>query len=131
MDAGDGHTYYDISLVDGYNLPLAIVLRPDSGGVNRSLDTIPSSLTNPSCVGSVGNFAGSGYNPYSQGSFLGTTAQDPLPFDNSISTNQVATWCPWNLQATGTSGPLNGVYVYPDGNLQRPVFNPCYSACAK
>lgn len=28
LDAGDGHTYYDISLVDGYNVPMAIVLQP-------------------------------------------------------------------------------------------------------
>jgi hypothetical protein len=48
LDAGDGQSYYDISLVDGYNLPLAIVLVPHG---NSSLDDIPPNLTNPSCEG--------------------------------------------------------------------------------
>ncbi|KAL9062603.1 MAG: hypothetical protein Q9157_008776 [Trypethelium eluteriae] len=52
MDGGDGQSYYDISLVDGYNLPIAIVLQ---GGSNSSFQGIPPNATNPSCVASLGN----------------------------------------------------------------------------
>ena len=59
FDAGDSHTYYDISLVDGYKLPL--VMQPLA---NSSLDDIPPNLTNPSCQGTVGLLQQKGYNPY-------------------------------------------------------------------
>lgn len=61
LDAGDGHTYYDISLVDGYNLPMALVLQPLE---NVTLDDIPPNLTNPSCQGTAGLLAQKGYDPY-------------------------------------------------------------------
>lgn len=61
LDAGDGHTYYDISLVDGYNLPIAMVLQPLE---NVTLDDIPPNLTNPSCQGTSGLLAAKGYDPY-------------------------------------------------------------------
>lgn len=64
FDAGNNHTHYDISLVDGYNLPLAIVMQPLA---NSSLDNIPPNLTNPSCQGTVGLLQQKGYNPYTGG----------------------------------------------------------------
>jgi beta-mannosidase len=103
LDAGDGHTYYDISLVDGYNIPIAIVLQPLE---NVTLDDIPPNLTNPSCQGTSGLLA----------------AQNE---------NEVSRWCPWDLQQSPPDKPGDGVYPYPDDNIQRPSFNPCFSACAK
>lgn len=110
---------------------MAIVLVPHG---NSSLDDIPPNLTNPSCVASVGDLAGSNFNPYSgQGSqiFLGTNSSFPLPFDTKVSSSDVADWCPWDLQVSPPSSPGDGVYPYPDTNIARPPFNPCYSACAK
>ena len=131
FDAGDGHAYYDISLVDGYNLPLAIVMQPLA---NSSLDDIPPNLTNPSCQGTVGLLQQKGYNPYASGyqQFLGTNSSYPLPFDEKVDDQQVSSrWCPWDLQVNPPSKPGDGVYPYPDDNIQRPAFDPCYSACAK
>ena len=133
LDGGDGQTYYDISLVDGYNLPMAIVLLPPEGNSKFSADDIPPNLTNPSCIGSVGDLAGntSDYNPYGSGDFLGTNSQNPLPFLTNVSASDVAQWCPWDLQVSPPLSPGDGVYPYPDSNIARPVFDPCYSACAK
>ncbi|CAA9960887.1 Thaumatin family protein [Pyrenophora teres f. maculata] len=129
LDAGDGHTYYDISLVDGYNVPMAIVLQPLE---NITLDDIPPNLTNPSCQGTDGLLAPQGYNPYPEyPDFLRTNTSYPLPFDQDVDENKISRWCPWDLQQTPPEKPGDGVYPYPDDNIQRPQFNPCYSACAK
>jgi hypothetical protein len=129
LDAGDGHTYYDISLVDGYNIPLAIVLQPLE---NVTLDDLPPNLTNPSCQGTDGLLAEQGYNPYPQyPDFLRTNTSFPLPFDQSVDEDTISKWCPWDLQQSPPQKPGDGVYPYPDDNIQRPQFNPCYSACAK
>ena len=130
LDAGDGHTYYDISLVDGYNIPMAIVLQPLQ---NVSLDDIPPNLTNPSCQGTLGLLREKSYDPYSSGHerFLGTNSSYPLPFEREVDDNQVARWCPWDLQQEPPDKPGDGVYPYPDDNIERPAFNPCFSACAK
>ena len=128
LDAGDGQSYYDISLVDGYNLPLAIVLVPHG---NSSLDDIPPNLTNPSCEGTGAMLAPSNFNPYGSGTFLGTNASYPLPFETKVTTSNANQWCPWDLQVNAPSAPGNNVYPYPDGNIQRPAFDPCFSACAK
>jgi beta-mannosidase len=129
LDAGDGHTYYDISLVDGYNIPMAIVLQPLQ---NVSLDDIPPNLTNPSCQGTAGLLAPKGYNPYDDyPKFLQTNSSYPLPFDGSVDDKQISRWCPWDLQQEPPDKPGDGVYPYPDDNIERPHFNPCFSACAK
>ena len=131
LNTGDGQTYYDISLVDGYNIPMAIVWQ--TGG-NASLEEIPPNLTNPSCVGTAGGqLADQGYNPYESAtqSFLSTNSTYPLPFDQKVDASTVANWCPWDLQVNKPNPPGNGVYMYPDNNIQRPIFDPCYSACAK
>lgn len=121
-------SYYDISLVDGYNLPIAIVLQ---GNGKANVDDIPPNQTNPSCVASIGDLGPANHDPY-KGSqqFLGTDSSNPLPF-NDASASTVAQWCPWDLQVSPPSAPGSGVYPYPDGNVQRPAFSPCFSACAK
>ncbi|KAI9750198.1 MAG: hypothetical protein M4579_006567 [Chaenotheca gracillima] len=130
LSSSSGQAFYDISLVDGYNLPLAIVLL--SGG-NDVFDEIPPNLTNPSCVGTGALLAAEGYDPYNGTSpiFLGTNASFPLPFDKRASLKSLSRWCPWDLQLQPPSKPGNGVYPYPDDHIQRPLFDPCYSACAK
>ncbi|KAF2843699.1 Osmotin, thaumatin-like protein [Patellaria atrata CBS 101060] len=130
LDAGDGQTYYDISLVDGYNLPMAIVLQPLG---NSSLDDIPPNLTSPSCVATAGHLSDRDFSPYGGDSqmFLGTNSSFPLPFESEVDNNDVSRWCPWDLQVSPPTKPGDGVYPYPDDNIQRPAFDPCYSACAK
>ncbi|KAF2148419.1 Osmotin, thaumatin-like protein [Myriangium duriaei CBS 260.36] len=123
LNGGQSQTFYDISLVDGYNLPMAIVT------INPS--TLPSNKANPSCVATAGQLAAMGFNPYANGPFLGTNNSDPLPFDKSVTASQASSWCPWDLQEFPPSQPNNGVYPYPDGNIARPAFDPCQSACAK
>ena len=128
FQSASNQAFYDISLVDGYNLPIAIVLLPSG-----SLTDIPPNLTNPVCIGTAALLASEGYDPYSSSSVsvLGTNASYPLPFDNSISASTVSQWCPWGLQLLPPSEPANGVYSYPDDSITRPDFDPCYSACAK
>lgn len=129
LDGGDGQTYYDISLVDGYNLPLGVALIAHG---NASLADIPPNLTNPACMATVGELAGSNYNPYSGGqTVLGTNSTYPLPWDTAVSSSTVSSWCPWDLQVSPPTSPGDGVYPYPDSNIARPAFDPCYSACAK
>ena len=130
LDSPSGQTFYDISLVDGYNLPMAIVLLPAD---NPTLSEIPPNLTNPSCIGTAGLLASEGYNPYlsTTTSFLGTNSSFPLPFENTQTIQRVSRWCPWDLQLAPPSKPGDGVYPYPDDIIERPIFDPCYSACAK
>ena len=131
LHGSDSQTFYDISLVDGYNLALAIVLLPNG---NSALEALDPSTTNPSCIASVAGFAGSAssYNPYANNQqFLGTSSSQPLPFDTKQTSQSVSSWCPWDLQVSPPLAPGNGVYPYPDGNIARPAFDPCYSACAK
>lgn len=127
LNGGDDQTYYDISIVDGYNMDLAIVMI-----ANGAKNAPAPNLSNPSCVASVGGLQ-TNFNPYTSGSqtFLGTSSSDPLPFDTKVTRSQVSDWCPWDLQVSPPTAPGNGVYPYPDSNIQRPAFDPCYSACAK
>lgn len=128
LSGAHDQSYYDISLVDGYNLPMAIVVQPDG---KSNVEDIPPNQTNPSCVASIGNIGPQDYNPYSNSQqFLGTNSSFPLPF-NEAPTSKVSSWCPWDLQVSPPQGPGDGVYPYPDSNVQRPPFNPCLSACAK
>ncbi|KAH9819899.1 pathogenesis-related protein 5-like [Teratosphaeria destructans] len=129
MNGSSSQTFYDISLVDGYNLPVAIVLLPNG---NSALEKLDQSTTNPSCVASVGDLAAQGFDPYGNGQiFLGTSSSDPLPFEQNNSASDVSSWCPWDLQVNPPQAPGNGTYPYPDTDVARPAFNPCYSACAK
>lgn len=127
LATSSGQTFYDISLVDGYNLPLAIIsLYPESD--NSSLTRIPPNLTNPICIGTAALLTAQGD---TSDSTSGTNSSYPIPLDKSVSVSDVASWCPWNLQVNIPTVPPDGVYSYPDTKIQRPTFNPCYSACAK
>ncbi|KAE9979432.1 hypothetical protein EG328_000844 [Venturia inaequalis] len=129
LDAGDGQTYYDISLVDGYNIPMAIVMQPLG---NASVEDIPPNLTNPCCIATYGQLAAQNFNPYEGGKmYLGTNESFKLPLEQNVNDEQVRDWCPWNLMQNKPQPPSDGVYTYPDSSVQKPPFNPCYSACAK
>lgn len=122
-------TFYDISLVDGYNLPLAIVMIAEG---NTKLTGLNPGKTNPSCVASVSDLAAAPFNPYSNNQvFLGTNSSYPLTFETKQTNSSVSSWCPWDLQVNPPTAPGDGVYPYPDGDVARPAFDPCLSACAK
>jgi Thaumatin family len=110
-------SFYDISLVDGYNLPLAIqVILPSK---THSPNATKANETNPMCIGSVDYLAPETWNPYANGAkYLSTSSSNPLPFDNTTTASQVSSWCPSDLQQN------------PSGST-RPPFNPCLSACVK
>ncbi|KAL8656774.1 MAG: hypothetical protein Q9210_000017 [Variospora velana] len=119
LSSSSGQTFYDISLVDGYNIPMGII------AINSD---VPPSLTNPMCIGTASllDAARSGL-----GREFGSNSSYPLPLEESESWNDVQGWCPWDLQLDPPKKPGDGVYPYPDDNIKRPYFNPCYSACAK
>ncbi|KAL8971419.1 MAG: hypothetical protein Q9183_001066 [Haloplaca sp. 2 TL-2023] len=109
LASASGQTFYDISLVDGYNIPLAI---------NAINSEVPESMTNPICIGTASELGSPG-----------TISR--IPLERSESWDDVQGWCPWDLQLSPPRKPGDGVYPYPDDDIQRPYFNPCYSACAK
>jgi len=113
--------------VDGYNIPIGIVYLGSSSD-NSSLTDIPPNLTNPICIGSAALLAPQGD---TSDATLGSNSTYPLPLDQSVTSSQIASWCPWELQVNPPQAPGDGVYPYPDDNIQRPLFNPCFSACAK
>ncbi|KAI1840492.1 hypothetical protein JX266_013328 [Neoarthrinium moseri] len=113
-------TFYDISLVDGYNLPLGIVYHPAANTSN-----IPPNFVNAACIATPGylmapNRTGIAY----------TNSSFPMPYEDSQTNSGISNWCPWDLQAFIPDKPGDGIYPYPDDNVERPVFDPCKSACA-
>jgi hypothetical protein len=123
--SGGKQIFYDISLVDGYNIPLAIVFIP---GDNANLSDIPPNLTNPACIATAGWLA----DPAPSG-LLGnlSTPAFPIPYESARTNADAADWCPWDLQVSPPTKPGDGVYPYPDDNIKRPVFDPCLAACIK
>ncbi|CAG8983441.1 hypothetical protein HYALB_00000610 [Hymenoscyphus albidus] len=122
---GGVQAFYDISLVDGYNLPLGIVFIP---GDDPKLQKVPPNLTNAVCIataGFVADPAPSGTNGDS------SNASYPVPYEATQSNSDIASWCPWDLLKIQPDKPGDGVYPYPDDNIKRPIFDPCNSACAK
>jgi hypothetical protein len=118
LQAHANQSFYDISLVDGYNLPLAIQVIPTNGTA-----VPPANQTNPICAGSLQGFdSNKNFNPYNSSNsvFFGTNASTPLPFESKMSYADVSHWCPWNLQFT----PMEEV-----GNTRLP-FDPCRSLCS-
>ena len=127
LASSSGQTFYDISLVDGYNIPMAIIsLYPETG--NSSLEEIPPNLTNPICIGTASLLADEGS---TADALSGTNDSYPIPLEQSQSKSDVQAWCPWDLQLNQPTEPSDGIYSYPDGKVQRPLFQPCFSACAK
>ncbi|KAI1420833.1 thaumatin family protein [Xylaria sp. FL1777] len=113
-------TFYDISLVDGYNLPLGIVYHPAD-----NTTFIPPNLVNPTCIATAGFLSAP-----SQTGLTYTNVTYPMPYQSTLTNRELSDWCPWDLQAFPPDKPGDGVYPYPDDNIQRPVFDPCMSACA-
>ena len=107
---------------------MAIVLIP-----SPSLEDVPPNLTNPVCIGSASLLEAEGFNPAdpSADSVLGTNASYPLLFDKTNNRASVAQWCPWELQLLPVTKPADGIFSYPDTSISRPIFEPCFSACAK
>lgn len=127
MSSNTQQTFYDISLVDGYNLAMAIrFLAAESS--NRNLTEIPPNLTNPVCIGSTSLLQPVGSTTNIN---FGTNSTYPLPLDQTMSPAFVSSWCPFPLLAFPPEKPGDGVYPYPDDNIKRPLFAPCFSACAK
>ena len=125
LTSSSGQTWYDISLVDGYNIPMAILfLAPSSG----PLADIPPNLTNPACIG-TGALLGSADSPADRAA--GGDASFPLPLERRNTADDVRRWCPWDLQLRPPLKPGDGVYPYPDDAIARPEFDPCFSACAR
>lgn len=113
-------TFYDISLVDGYNIPMGLRYIP---GKNTTF--IPPNLTNCACIatsGWVADIAETG-TYYSNSSF-------PTPLEGTGTDKSVRNWCPWPYLAFPPKKPGNGVFPYPDDSVVRPDFSPCNSACA-
>ena len=127
LATASGQTFYDISLVDGYNLPIGIVsLYTESG--NSTLTDVPPNLTNPVCIGTSSFLSGVGSQDDAE---LGSNSSYIIPLEEKVTPSDVSRWCPWDLQVSPPTKPGDGVYPYPDDTIQRPVFDPCYSACAK
>ena len=124
LSSPSGQTFYDISLVDGYNLPLAIISLY-SRAKDSKLRNIPPNLTNAICIGTISLLGGT------TDATLGTGGSYSIPLEQKVTAADVARWCPWDLQQDPPSKPGDGVYPYPDDNIQRPIFDPCFSACAK
>jgi hypothetical protein len=121
-------TFYDISLVDGYNIPIGIVYLGNSSGNSNSSD-YPPNLTNPVCIGTAALLTDPANAPDAY--FGSNSTRYPLPLEHQVSQHDVQEWCPWDLQQNPPPKPGDGVYPYPDDIIQRPLFNPCYSACTK
>ncbi|UJO14170.1 Thaumatin-like protein 1 [Fulvia fulva] len=122
---GDGEqSFYDLSLVDGYNLDMAIVLDPN--GVSK-LEELDTSTTNPSCIGSANDFDASGSSSRQQ--VLGISNKSV--FEDKQTAQSLSNWCPFDLLENAPKAPGDGVYPYPGGNVQRPAYQACNSACEK
>ncbi|KAK6587250.1 hypothetical protein PZA11_000540 [Diplocarpon coronariae] len=104
---------------------LTIIFIP---GDNPKLQDIPPNLTNCACIATAGWLA-----PPADSGVSGNSTTDayPLPYESKYTNDKVADWCPWDLQKAQPTKPGDGVYPYPDDNIQRPVFDPCLSACSK
>ena len=120
-------TVYDISLVDGYNLPMAIISLLSTSPSGNFSD-LPPNLTNPICIGTSTLLDSKVSIPSYD---FGSNTTFPLPLEKSLDVTTLQRWCPWDLQLAPPAKPGDGVYPYPDDHIARPVFNPCFSACAK
>lgn len=111
----------DISLVDGYNIPLGLEYIADP---TSNATAPPANLVSPACIATKGYLA----SPNRTGTEY-TSAQYPMPYEFSQSNAHVGHWCPWGLQDPTPAKPGDGIYPYPDDNIARPTFDPCLSAC--
>lgn len=98
------------------------------GAKNPNLTDIPPNLTNPVCIGTSSLLAPVGA---TSDETFGTNTTYPIPLEQSVSNSDVQSWCPFPLLYLPPQKPGDGVYPYPDDKIQRPIFSPCLSACAK
>lgn len=113
-------TFYDISLVDGYNIPIGINYIPA-----KNTTFIPPNLTNCACVATPGWL----HTHNTTGTFY-TNSSYPVPLETQETDKSLRRWCPWPLLAFPPTKPGDGIYPYPDDKVRRPDFSPCKSACA-
>ncbi|PHH83602.1 hypothetical protein CDD82_6630 [Ophiocordyceps australis] len=113
-------TFYDISLVDGYNLPIGINHIP-----SRNTTYIPPNLTNCACIATAGWL----YEPALTGTYY-ANASFPVPLEPHETNERARSWCPWPNLAFPPTKPGDGIYPYPDDKVRRPIFAPCKSTCA-
>ncbi|KAJ4416288.1 hypothetical protein N0V82_006818 [Gnomoniopsis sp. IMI 355080] len=115
--------FLDISLVDGYNVPLGLQYLADP---TSNTTAPPANLVSPACIATTGYLS----SPNRTGTDY-TNATYPMPYESSETNSHVGHWCPWSLQTPEPPKPGAGIYPYPDDNVARPVFDPCLSACHK
>ncbi|KAH6888017.1 thaumatin family-domain-containing protein [Thelonectria olida] len=113
-------TFYDISLVDGYNLPIGIKHIP-----SKNTSFIPPNLTNCACIATPGWL----YAESETGTYYANSTY-PIPLETTIDNKRAARWCPWRYLTFPPTKPGDGIYPYPDDMIKRPDFSPCNSACA-
>jgi hypothetical protein len=113
-------TFYDISLVDGYNVPMSLVYVPA-----ENTTFIPPNLTNCACIATPGWL----WSPAKSG-VVYTNSSYPIPWESATTNDPLRNWCPWDLLAFPPEKPGDGVYPYPDDDVYRPDFSPCKSQCA-
>ncbi|KAK3298617.1 thaumatin family-domain-containing protein [Chaetomium fimeti] len=142
-DAND-QTFYDISLVDGYNLPLAIIYHPAP-----NTTWIPPNLTNCACIASAGYLTPSSstsIHPSPDPAALNTNNTYPMPYEPLQTNSTIQTWCPLYLQQSpphnkpeeeepqepiepGTSPSPNSTTTTTT-TTPPPTFHPCLSPCS-
>lgn len=113
-------TFYDISLVDGYNIPIGINYIPA-----ENTTFIPPNLTNCACIATTGWL----HDPATTGTYS-TNSTYPVPLEDTGSNANIRNWCPWPYLVFPPTKPGDGIYPYPDDHIERPAFSPCNSACS-
>lgn len=86
---------------------------------------IPPNFVNAACIATPGYLMA----PNRTGYYYTNTTY-PMPYEDSETNDGITNWCPWDLQAFQPDKPGDGIYPYPDDDVERPVFDPCKSACA-
>ena len=114
-------SFYDISLVDGYNIPMAVKHIPPK----NASKPIPPNLTNPACIATAGWI----WEPTPLGTIYGS-AEYPIPWEIHVTNQNVRRWCPWDQLAFPPDKPGDGIFPYPDDNVPRTDFSPCLSRCS-
>ncbi|KAH7316472.1 thaumatin family protein [Stachybotrys elegans] len=113
-------TFYDLSLVDGYNIPMGINYIPA-----ENTTFIPPNLTNCACIATAGWL----YSNAGTGTYY-TNSSYPVPLETYETNDDIRNWCPWPYLKFPPTKPGDGIYPYPDDHIERPTFSPCNSACA-
>ncbi len=116
--------FYDISLVDGYNLPMGLVYI----AAKNTTAPVPPNLTNCACIATAGWLAAAAASGVAAAA-AGSDATYSVPWEGGKTNGNVRNWCPWDLLAYPPAKPGDGVYPYPDDDIWRPDFSPCRSQC--